>query len=38
MSTITPLPTHCEWCGQPLDELMSPNIKELCIDCTGEAS
>lgn len=29
--------THdCEWCGQSLEELRSPNIRELCIDCTGE--
>lgn len=27
---------ECEWCGQSLDELRSPNIKELCIDCTNE--
>jgi GMP synthase-like glutamine amidotransferase len=28
---------YCEWCKQSLEELMSPNINELCIDCTGEA-
>jgi hypothetical protein len=28
---------YCEWCNQSLDELMSPNVNELCIDCTGEA-
>jgi len=27
---------NCEWCGQDLSELMSPNCQELCIDCTGE--
>ena len=25
----------CEWCGAPLDELMDPNINELCVDCTA---
>lgn len=27
----------CEWCHADLFELMSANINELCIDCTGEA-
>ena len=27
----------CEWCRGDLSELMSPNINELCVDCTGEA-
>ena len=26
----------CEWCGQGLSEMGSPNIDELCIECTGE--
>lgn len=27
---------NCEWCGQSLEELRSPNIQELCLDCTEE--
>lgn len=37
MSTIVPQPTNCEWCGESLEEEGSPNCKELCTDCTGEA-
>ena len=36
-STIMNEHEYCEWCKQSLEELMSPNINELCIDCTGEA-
>jgi hypothetical protein len=28
---------NCEWCGQDLSELKSPNCQELCIDCTEES-
>lgn len=29
--------TPCEGCGsEEMDEIMSPNCKELCTDCTGE--
>jgi len=28
---------YCQWCGQDLSELKSPNCQELCIDCTEES-
>jgi len=28
----------CEYCGVPLDEVRSPNIKELCLDCADEVA
>ena len=32
-----PRATPCEWCGsEEMDEIMSPNVNELCTDCTGE--